>query len=457
VEGRESQAEELLEGKMPGTQGLENVSTKLQRIAALARTARTTVFTTLAHHIDAEFLREAYRRTRKSGAAGVDGGTAAAYEADLERNLGSLLERFKSGSYHAPPVRRVHIPKSGGKTRPIGIPTFEDKVLQRSVAMVLEAIYEQDFKDGSYGFRPNRSPHLAIEALWKGLMDMGGGWVLEADIQHFFDDVKHDHLRMFLDQRVRDGVLRRVIDKWLKAGVMEEGTVWYPDAGTPQGGVISPLLANIYLHAVLDVWFEEMIRPRLRGKAFLIRYADDFVIAFQQEDDARRVMAVLPKRFGKYGLTLHPEKTRIVEFRKPTDTGGGRDSFDLLGFTHFWAKSQKGYWVVKRKTSSSAFSRALKRIADWCRRFRHQPVAKQHVALQQKLRGHYGYFGIRSNARSLGRFFFEVTRTWRRWLDRRSNSAPMTWDRFRLLVSRYTLPTPRLGQSARRRAANPSV
>ncbi len=261
---------------MKETQGSENISTKLQRIAELARQRSGVALTTLAHHIDSEFLGEAYRRTRKDGAAGVDGQTAKEYAEQLEANLAALLDRFKSGDYRAPPVRRVHIPKGdGSKTRPIGVPTFEDKVLQRAVTMVLEAIYEQEFLECSYGFRPGRSAHQALQAVWKGLMRMGGGWVLEIDIKSFFDTVDHGHLRSFLDQRVRDGVIRRMIDKWLKAGVLEDGSVSYPDEGTPQGGVLSPLLANVYLHEVLDRWFERDVLPRMRGRAFLIRYADD--------------------------------------------------------------------------------------------------------------------------------------------------------------------------------------
>jgi group II intron reverse transcriptase/maturase len=402
---------------------------------------------TLAHHIDVEFLRVAYQQTRKDGAVGVDEQTAADYAANLEGNLQSLLDRFKSGTYYAPAVRRVEIPKADGTTRPLGIPTFEDKVLQRAVAMVLNAVYEQDFLDCSYGFRPGRSAHHALEALWRATMDVGGGWVLEIDIRHFFDSVGHGHLRAILEQRVRDGVIRRTIDKWLNAGVQHDGAIRYPDGGTPQGGVISPLLANVYLHEVLDVWFEQEVRPRLDGSASLIRYADDATMVFAQEADARRVLAVLAKRFAKYGLTLHPEKTKLIDFRRPTGDGAGPGSFDMLGFTHFWGRSQKGNSVVQRKTSRSRFGRALQRVAEWSRRNRHRSVREQHAGLVAKVRGHYGYFGITGNSRALGRFLHEVKRVWRKWLSRRSQRRQMTWERFALLVGRHPLPWPRVVHS----------
>ena len=297
---------------------LDAVSTGCQRIAELAKQSPQMGFTSLNHHIDLHWLHEAYLRTRKDGAAGVDGQTAADYEANLQENLQSLLDRAKSGTYKAPPVRRVHIPKgTGGDTRPIGIPTFEDKVLQRAVVMVLEAVYEQDFYDCSYGFRPGRSAHQALASLWQQTMQINGGWILDVDIQKFFDTLDHAHLRELLRRRVRDGVLLRLIGKWLNAGVLEDGNLSYPDAGTPQGGVISPLLSNVFLHYVLDEWFEQVVKLHRKGRAFLIRYADDFVMGFACEEDARRVLDVLPKRFGKYGLTLHPDKTRLVPFQRP--------------------------------------------------------------------------------------------------------------------------------------------
>lgn len=434
---------------MPRTPSRETISTKRQKIAALAAKEPKLVLTTLAHHVDTEWLGEAWRQTRKSGAPGVDGVTAEQYAERLEENLASLLDRFKTGHYRAPAVRRIHIRKEGtGKTRPIGVPTLEDKLLQRAVLMLLEPIYEQDFLDCSYGFRPGRNPHQALDTLWRGLMDIGGGWVVDLDIQSFFDTVDHATLRSFLDQRVRDGVVRRAVGKWLNAGVMEEGAVWYPEEGTPQGGVISPLLANVYLHEVLDVWFHRDVRPRLRGRAFMVRYADDAVLAFEREDDARRVLAVLPKRFGKHGLTLHPEKTRLVDFRRPgrsTDSRGR--SFDMLGFTHFWGRSRKGKWVVYRNTASQRFSRALKRLGRWCRKFRHRSVADQQQALNRKLRGHYGYYGITGNARALSRYRREAERLWRKWLSRRSRKARLTWSQFRRLLEHYPLAPPRVVHS----------
>jgi group II intron reverse transcriptase/maturase len=437
---------------MTETQRSTNISTKLDRIAALAKRRPGTALTTLAHYIDLDWLREAYARTRKNGATGVDGQTAAEYEATLESNLQSLLDRVHSGAYFAPPVRRVHIPKGDGKqTRPIGIPTFEDKVLQRAVAMVLEAVYEQDFFDCSYGFRPGRSAHQALDVLWARTMDMGGGWIAEVDIARFFDTLDHAQLREMLQKRVRDGVLLRLIGKWLNAGVMDSGVLSHPDAGTPQGGVISPLLANVYLHEVLDTWFATEVMPRLKGSAHLVRYADDFVVVFSREDDARRFMDVLPKRFAKYGLTLHPDKTQLVEFRRPPQRppaqGGGKGgagTFDLLGFTHFWGLTLSRTWVVKRKTASDRLRRALKRTAEWCRSHRHHSVREQWKTLGQKLKGHYAYYGITGNSVALARFYHGVRRAWIKWLGRRSNSMHMSWDRAVRVLKAYPLPPARL-------------
>jgi RNA-directed DNA polymerase len=445
---------------MTGATNPTTISTKLQRIATLARKISGPL-NPLSHYIDIEWLKEAHRLTRKDGAVGVDGQSAEEYGQDLEANLQRLLDRAKSGTYRAPPVRRVDIPKAGKRnaTRPIGIPTFEDKILQRAVVMVLGAIYEQDFLDCSWGFRPGRSAHGAIHDLRERAMEMRGGWVVELDFQRFFDTLDHGRLREILHQRVRDGVLLRLIGKWLKAGVLTGGGVIHPHTGTPQGGVISPLLANIYLHEVLDTWFERRARPRLKGRAHLVRYADDAVMIFVQEEDARRVMNALPARVESYGLHLHPEKTRLVEFRPPRDgpsgpRKGGR-SFDFLGFTHYWARSRRGYWVIQRKTAKDRLSRAVRAANDWCRRHRHLPVKQQHRTLCKKLRGHFSYYGITGNSIALVRFDYQVRRIWRKWLDRRSQRRVMTWDRFVRLLERYPLPPPRPVHSILLRAAKP--
>ncbi len=432
------------------TSSSSTVSTKLQRIADLAIEAPNMVITSLSHHVDVEFLKEAFTITRKDGAVGVDGITAKKYEQDLDTQLQSLLNRFKSGTYQAPPVRRVQIPKAGtDKTRPIGIPTFEDKILQKAVKMLIEPIYEQDFLPCSYGYRPGKSQHMALEQIWKATMDARGGWVIEADIRDFFGALQHAHLRSFLDKRVRDGVIRRAIDKWLKAGVMEFGKLTYPEDGTPQGGVISPILANIYLHEVLDTWFKNTVQPMLKGRATLVRFADDFVCVFDHEEDARRVMDVLPKRFEKFGLKLHPEKTRLIDFSKPNNrsgpgNSGGSGSFDFLGLHHFWGKSKTGKWCVKQATSRSRLKRTIGAITEWCRTHRHEPQNQQREKLAQKVRGHYVYYGVTGNARSLYKFHRTVVKVWFKWLNRRSQKRSMTWDIFQAYLKQHPLPKPKM-------------
>jgi group II intron reverse transcriptase/maturase len=394
----------------------------------------------------------------KDGAVGVDGVTADEYERDLEGDLRRLLDRAKSGTYQAPPVRRVHIPKGGSttETRPLGIPTLEDKVLQRAVVIVLEPIYEQDFLDCSFGFRPGRSAHQALDSFRDQLRACRGGWVLQVDIRKLFDDLDRGQLRTFLRLRVRDGVLLRLIDKWLKAGVMEDGSVSYPEAGTPQGGVVSPALSNVFLHDVLDLWFERDVKPRLRQRAFLVRYADDLVMGFRDRRDAQRVMDVLPKRFGKYGLSLHPTKTKLVPFCPPSSgtrdwngsTGDRPGTFNLLGFTHYWGRSQRGYWVIKLKTAADRFRRAVRSIDRWCRADRHISIGEQQQKLNQKLRGHYAYYGVTGNSGSPSRYLWEVERRWRKWLLRRSRRRTMTWARLRLLLRRDPLARVRTVRSA---------
>ena len=457
MEGRGGQGVEPEEGKMTETLNSGDISTRLQRIAKLARTCRGETLRSIHHAIDLDWLREAYRRTRKDGAVGVDSQTGADYAQNLEDNLQWLLERFKTGAYRASPVRRTYIPKDGGKRRPIGIPTFEDKVLQTAIRMLLETIYEQDFLDCSYGFRPGRSAHDALEATWQGVMSMRGAWVVEVDIESFFDSIDHGHLRGVLDQRVNDGVVRRVLHKWLKAGVMEGGQLRRSDSGTPQGGVISPLLANVFLHEVLDLWFVREVQPRLGGRAKLVRYADDFVVVCELERDARRVLDVLPKRFGRYGLRLHPAKTRLVRFERPTGRGHREraETFDFLGFTLHWGMSRRGFPVVKRKTAASRLRKAIRRIWLWCRRHRHVPLGMQQVALSAKLRGHYSYFGVTGNGSALKRFHYEAQRAWRVWLDRRGGRKRMSWERFHALLEHYSLPPPRVVHSICDRSAKP--
>lgn len=448
---------------MPRKPSLESVSTKQQRIAKIAAIEPKQALTSLSHHIDLDWLREAHRQTRKDGALGIDGQSAGDYANALEANLQSLLDRAKSGLYKAPPVRRVYIPKGNGKTRPLGIPTFEDKILQRAVKMALEPVYEQDFLDCSYGFRPGRSAHDALQALWRGLMDMGGGWVLEVDIQSYFDAIDHQALRDLLRLRVRDGVLVRLVGKWLRAGVMEENRRLTPETGTPQGGVISPLLANVYLHEVLDKWYEQEVRPRLQGPSFLIRYADDLVMVFADEQSALRVKEVLSKRFARFGLTLHPEKTRLIDFRRPPRRGKPPEdrngpnpgSFDFLGFAHHWKRSRRGNWVVNRSTAKDRFTRALKRISEWCRTNRHLPLEEQHKTLSKKLDGHCQYYGITGNSGRLGSFRYLMNKIWRKWLDRRSQNGRMSWERFNRLAVLYALPPAISYHSALHYAAKP--
>jgi len=332
-------------------------------------------------------------------------------------------------------------------------------VLQRAVVMVLEPIYEEDFHNCSYGFRPRRSAHQALESFRTQMMRMGGGWVVEVDIKKFFDTIDHGLLQGMVRKRVRDGVLLRLIGKWLNAGVSEEGAISASTTGTPQGGVISPLLANVFLHQVLDTWFASEVLPRLNGAAFLVRYADDFVIGVEREEDARRLMEVLPKRFSKYGLTLHPEKTKLVPFAPPRPRRDGQlppppGSFDLLGFTHYWALSRTERWVIKRRTSKSRFKRGLKAIAAWCRAHRHEPLRQQHITLSRKLQGHYAYYGITGNAEVIARFREAVRRIWQKWLARRSQ-RPLTWERFEWLEKVFRLPPAIAIHSTLRRVANP--
>ena len=403
------------------------------------------MLTSLHHLIDHEWMHEAYRQTRKDGAPGIDGMTATDYEANLEANLGDLLARIKSGSYIAPPVRRHYIPKADGTERPLGIPTLEDKVAQRAILLLLEPIYETDFLPCSFGFRPGRSAHDALHALRNGFMEHGLRWVVDVDISKYFDTIDHAHLRRFLDQRVTDGVVRRMIDKWLKAGVLEKGVLRRTAGGTPQGGVISPLLANIYLHHVLDEWFEGVVRPRLHGRCLLVRYADDAVIAFEDHLSGKRLLDVLGKRLGRYGLQLHPTKTRFVDFRfkrphgrHPATVG---TTFNFLGFTHVWGLSRRGKNVVRQITAKDRYARALASVTEWCRRNLHRPFREQHARLSRMIRGHCAYYGITGNGDRVRWYHHKLVRIWKKWLRRRGRHSNLPWSRFRTMLARHPLPS----------------
>ena len=446
---------------MTDTQRLEHVFTVQQRIAQVARERPQEVFTSLNHYLDVDWLRTAYERVKPDSAPGVDGQSWCDYGRDLEKNLTSLLDRAKSGSYVAPLVKRAHIPKPDGKeTRPIGMPTLENKVLERAVTMLLEPIYEQDFKFYSHGFRPKHSAHQALAYIWSQCMNQRIKWILDVDVRKCFDTIKHETLGELLDLRVRDGVIRRLIGKWLKAGVLDRGQITYPEEGTPQGGVISPLLANIYLHYVLDNWYEESVRPRMKGRTFLVRYADDFILGFEDKEDAEKVYRVLSRRFEKYGLRLHEEKTRLVPFGPPKEPdshsgtdGSAADTFDFLGFTHYWAKSRTGRWIVRRQTARKRLTRSLKAMSQWCRKNMHQPLRQQVETLGRKLKGHYGYYGLTGNYQALARYRWTVICIWRKWLARRGDPQGMSWTRMRRLLEFFYLPEARVVHSVY--AANP--
>jgi group II intron reverse transcriptase/maturase len=434
-------------GNTEGALNPDPVSTKQARIAELAMKNPSMAFTSLNHHLDVQLLRRAFELTRKDGAVGIDGQSATEYEKNLGKNLECLLGRIKSGSYKAPPVRRAYIPKVDGSQRPLGIPTFEDKVAQRAIVLLLEPIYEHDFLPCSYGFRPGHSAHQALQDLRTSIMTCGGRWVLDVDLRRYFDTIDHGHLRQFLDRRVTDGVIRRMIDKWLKAGVLEADAIKRSDVGTPQGGVISPLLANIYLHYVLDEWFARDVEPRMKARCALVRYADDFVMVFEDFLDCERVQRVLSKRMEKYGLALHVEKTKRVDFRFKRRKGERHPAtqattFDFLGFTHVWGKSARGKSVVYQRTAKDRFARALKKVTDWCRRNIHLSIRDQRKRLARMMNGHYAYFGITGNSRRIRWYAHHVERIWFSWLRRRSRGGRGGYQMFDALLRRYPLPKP---------------
>lgn len=420
-----------------------SLSTKQQRIAEIAKRHQKEPITLLHHYIDEEWLKSAYHSLRKDSASGIDHQSWKDYGTNLKENIKSLLDRAKSGRYHAPAVRRVEIPKPGSKEkRPLGIPTIEDKVLQKGVQMVLEPIYELEFYPFSFGFRKGKSTHQALEYLWQEIMGKNIQWIIDLDIRKFFDTVKHDILGKLLCKRVRDGVIVRLIGKWLKAGVLKDGSIQYNDEGTPQGGIISPMMSNIYLHELLDKWYAKVVVNRIRERSFMVRYADDAILGFENKETAEKVLEALKKRFAKFGLELHPEKTRLIYIGKPKPGSGTKPgSFDFLGFTHFWGKSFKGNWVIKRKTASKKLREKLIKMNEWCRNNRHIPVKEQHKKLTQKLKGHYGYYGITGNMKGLQRFLNHVRRIWKKWLCRRSwRGNRLNWERFQQMLNEYPLP-----------------
>lgn len=432
---------------MGDTQRSQTVSTKLQRIAEQTRANPNLVFTSLAHLIDVDLLREAYRRTRKDGAVGIDNVTGQEYGGNLEENLHNLHKQLQEQRYKATPVRRAWIEKEDGSQRPLGIPAFEDKVLQRAVSMLMNAVYEQDFYSFSHGFRECHSPHQALKELREQCVKLNIRWIVDADVSKFFDHLNHELLLEIIRRRINDGGIRRLIGKWLNAGVLEEGNLIHSDQGTPQGGVISPLLANLFLHYVLDEWFEKEIRPRLKGRCFLIRFADDFVIGFEFESDAKRVMAVLPKRFNRFKLTIHPEKTKLVRFQSPQigeKSGIECRTFDFLGFTHYWAQSRSGRWVIKRKTSAKRLRRGMTTIWQWCRDHRHWDIGEQYQMLCSKVRGHYQYYGMRSNYKMLEVYYEHVVKSWREWLGKRSSPGYIAAEAFQRVLKKFPLPLPRI-------------
>jgi RNA-directed DNA polymerase len=404
-------------------------------------------FLSLAHLVNEEALERAYSRIRKEAAVGADGVTKEQYGQELKSNVGSLHARMKTMRYRHQPLRRVHIPKGRGATRPIGISSVEDKIVQGAIREVLEAVYEPIFYDGSYGFRPGRSAHDALRSLNQVLVRGEVNWILEADIKSYFDSIDRTLLMGMLRERVADTSLLRLVGKCLHVGILDGEEYSEPDEGTAQGSSLSPLLGNVYLHHVLDQWFERDVLPRMQGKAHLVRYADDFVIGFEREDDAKRVMSVLGQRFERYGLQLHPDKTRLLPFGRPTPDvrkGKGPAAFDLLGFTLYWRRTRTGRWMPTLKTRTARLRRAITAVADWCRSHRHESVKEQHAALTRRLQGHFNYFGVNGNLRSLQVLVYEVGRAWRKWLSRRGQRTPLSWKRFNDLLRRLPLPKPRI-------------
>lgn len=426
------------------------MSTTLSRISELAREDRELRFLSIAHLLTVEWLVVAFYGLRKDASAGIDGVTYAAYEANVQENVEKLHERLKGGKYRAQPLRRIYIPKEDGKERPISIPALEDKIVQRGTVDLLNAIYEEDFLGCSYGFRRRRGAQDALDEIGRVICRREISYVLEADICGYFDAIVRKLLMELVGRRIGDGSILRLIGKWVNVGVMDQGRLLVTETGVGQGQVISPLLANIYLHYVLDEWFEKEVKPRLRGEAYEIRYCDDFILCFQYREDAERVLAVLTKRFAKYGLELHPEKTRLIEFgrqaliRSEQEGRGKPATFDFLGFTHICKRSRRGKFTIHVRTMRKRLRRSLKAVSTWCRKHRHDEVEEQCEKLNAKLRGHYQYYGRPTNYRSLWEFYRAVCKIWKKWLNRRTRGKTLTWDSYESLLRLHPLLRPRI-------------
>jgi group II intron reverse transcriptase/maturase len=422
-----------------------NLLPKLLKVAERAKREPETRILALAQLVDEELMKLAYGRIRKDAAVGVDGVTKEQYGEHLEDNLRVLYTRMRERRYRHQPIRRVHIPKAPGKTRPIGISTIEDKIVQNALTMVLEVLYEPVFLDCSYGFRPGRSAHDALRTVNAACMRGEVSWVLEADIASYFDSIDRKKLKEMLRQRVNDESFLRLVGKCLHVGVLDGEEYTEPDVGTAQGSALSPMLGNIYLHHVLDVWLDRKVRPQLRGKTCLVRYADDLIIGFERREDAEEVMAMLHQRMAEYGLRLHPEKTRLVPFERPPrwpDGGKGPGTFDFLGFTLLWRRTWKGNWGQNFSTRKARLQRAKVALNDFCRRHRHEPVKEQHASLCRRIRGHINYFGVNGNFASVARLVRAAERIWHKWLQRRSQRTRLNWQRFKDILKAFPLPRP---------------
>jgi group II intron reverse transcriptase/maturase len=422
---------------------------ELSQLAELAKQDAGRKFYSIAHVLTIGALWEAFDNLRKNAAAGVDGVTCRDYEGRLIENLTKLHEKLRSNTYRAQPLRRIYIDKEDGKKRPISIPSLEDKIVQRATVDVLNLIFEQDFLDCSHGFRPRRSAHDALDEVGQVICRRPMEYVLELDITSYFDSIVRKQLMEMVEQRISDSSILGLIGKWINVGVVDQGRLLTNETGTGQGQIISPLLANIYLHHVLDVWFEEEVKPRLKGEAHEIRYADDGLLCFQYKEDAERVLEVLPKRFAKYGLTLHPEKTRLIKFGcsayfEAKRKKGSTATFDFLGFTHRCATSRAGFFMIHLGTMKKRLRRGLVAISAWCREHLHDPLEYQQRILNAKLRGHYQYYGRPTNYRSLTKFEHTVRSIWRRWLARRTRGRRLSWEKFCHILARYPLLRPRI-------------